>query len=284
MKFDDTSKPLDSSTARGRRPHVVPEHRLPEGLAQSVDRTPETVAEAKPAATVVLVRDGTEGLEALLMRRHRRAGFVPGAWVFPGGRVDAADADPGYWAGSLPESPAAHFWVAAAREVFEETGVLLAEDPSGGDSGRDAETLRHWRLEVLEDRVSLLDALRDLRLRLALEDTIHFAHWVTPIVEPRRYDTHFFLARLPDGAEITADPREMTDALWTRPATALDRFELGELPMVFPTVRVLESLAPHRTVQDALDALRGTVVRTIMPRLVRVKDGIAFLIDEEGSD
>jgi 8-oxo-dGTP pyrophosphatase MutT (NUDIX family) len=226
-------------------------------------------------------------MEAMLMRRHRTSGFVPGAWVFPGGRVDEADALEDYWpTGVAVETPAAPFWVAAVREVFEETGVLLADSDDGTPLQhlRHSDALSRWRSELLEDRVSLLEVLRDLRARLALDDVVHLAHWVTPLVEPRRYDTHFFLARLPDDGDVTADPREMTDAQWLRPRAALDRFEQGELPMVFPTVRVLESLAPYATVQDATHALRGNVVRTIMPRLVRVQDGIAFLIDEEGSD
>jgi hypothetical protein len=89
---------------------------------------------------------------------------------------------------------------------------------------------------------------------------------------------------LPDGTVVRADPREMTDAEWLPPRTALDRFERGDMPMVFPTVKVLERLAPFTRVQDAISALRGEPVRTIMPRLVRMKDGIGFLIDQEGRD
>jgi 8-oxo-dGTP pyrophosphatase MutT (NUDIX family) len=275
------------SGADAAKPYIIPEQRLPPGFAQGIDRVPETIALARPAATVVLVRDTDNGLEALLMRRHRAAGFVPGAWVFPGGRVDPADVASDLWPPAAPvHVPPREFWVAAVREVFEETGVLLAtrEDGTALDGRAVTDALGQWRSEMLADRATLLDMLRDMRLRLALEETIHLAHWVTPVVEPRRYDTHFFLAHLPAGATVTADPREMTAAQWLSPRVALHQFERGELPMVFPTVRVLEALAPFSSVQDATRALRGRVVPTIMPRLVRVKDGIAFLIDQEGSE
>ena len=273
--------------AESVQPYIIAEQRLPPGFAQRIDHVPETIALARPAATVVLVRDTDSGPEALLMRRHGSAGFVPGAWVFPGGRVDPADAAPDLWSPPSPVLvPPREFWVAAVREVFEETGVLLATrvDGTALDGRAVTEALAQWRSELLADRATLLDVLRDVRLRLALEETIHLAHWVTPIVEPRRYDTHFFLARLPAGATVTVDPREMTAAQWLAPSVALQQFERGELPMVFPTVRVLEALAPFSSVRDATRALRDRVVPTIMPRLVRVKEGIAFLIDQEGSE
>ena len=280
-------KPPSESAPETAKLYIIPEQRLPPGFAQGIDRVPETIAPASPAATVVLVRDTDGGLEALLMRRHRSAGFVPGAWVFPGGRVDPADAASDLWppAASVLVPPR-EFWVAAVREVFEETGLLLAtrEDGTALDGQAVTDALMHWRSEMLADRATLLDVLRDVRLRLALEETIHLAHWVTPVVEPRRYDTHFFLAHVPAGATVTADPREMTAAQWLSPRVALHQFERGKLPMVFPTVRVLEALAPFSSVQDAMRALRDRVVPTIMPRLARVKDGIAFLIDQEGSE
>lgn len=275
-----------SPVPRGK-PYVIPQHRLPPDFASGIDQPPDEVAEAKPASTVVLVRDDETGLEVLLMRRLRTAGFVPGAWVFPGGRVDAGDAQEVYWAGGSPDvSPPWPFWVAAIREVFEETGVLLARrhEDARFDPRVEAEALRRWRAELLEDRVTLFDVIDDLGLRLDLGELTHLAHWVTPLVEPRRYDTHFFLAALPEMASVSVDAREMAEAQWLSPGVALRHFERGDLPMVFPTVRVLEALAPFSSVQDSIHALRDKVVPTIMPRLVRVKDGIAFLIDEEGSE
>ncbi len=109
---------------------------------------------------------------------------------------------------------------------------------------------------------------------------MHFAHWITPIAERRRYDTHFFLGALPPGRVAAADPREMSDAAWLSPGAALDRFARGRLPMVFPTVRTLETLAAFDSIGTALEALRGRTVAPILPRLVRAEGGVRLVVDE----
>ena len=263
---------------------VIPADRLPPGFAQSVDHPPSEPAEAKPAATIVLMRDGESGMEILLLKRHRASGFVPGAYVFPGGRTDEADADPALEECALnlrQASVAAFLWFAAVREVFEETGVLLARDAQG-DWAVDAATseeIQKLRLGLLEEQLMLRDILQQCKYRIDFSDVVYFAHWITPVAEPRRYDTRFFAARLPDGREVLADPREMTDAVWLTPADALERFSRGQLPMVFPTVRTLEQLAEYRTTDDALAALRNHAVEPIMPRLVRTGTGVGIVID-----
>jgi len=263
---------------------VIPFERLPPGFAERIDAPPDPPAEARPAATAVLLRDGSAGPEVLLLRRHRSSGFVPGAYVFPGGRVDAADAAPAALArvvGREPDAePDASYITAAVREVFEETGVLLARDVAGrpAPDARAPEVAR-WRAALLEDRATLADVLAALGLRIAAEDIVYCAHWITPVAEPRRYDTRFFLAPLPAGAEASVDEREMTDALWLRPADALERFRAGRLPMVFPTVHTLESLTPFASVAEALNAFRRCVVTPILPRLVRRPDGVAIVIE-----
>ncbi|MGH7481995.1 MAG: NUDIX hydrolase, partial [Longimicrobiales bacterium] len=235
-----------------------------------------------------LVRGGAAGLEVLLLRRRRSSGFVPGAWVFPGGRVDAADAQAALHqrADGLGERPAPEFWLAAVREVFEETGVLLgrgSDDRPFPGACQDA-ALEAWRTKLMEDRATLLDMLAALGARADLRRVAHLAHWVTPVVEPRRYDTQFFLAATPAGCEAAADPREMSDMLWLTPVDALDRFVAGELPMVFPTLDTLERLAAHATVEAALDAARRRRPRRILPRLVRTTDGVEIVVDEPETD
>jgi|SRR5690606_8954289 8-oxo-dGTP pyrophosphatase MutT (NUDIX family) len=268
---------------------VIPADRLPAGFAEQLDRPPADPPPPRPASTVVLLRDGPGGPEALLLRRNRSSGFVPGAYVFPGGRVDAADAEPrlldradGLDDGADPE-PA--YWMAAVRESFEEAGVLLARDRDGRplpDAGRDG-ALAEWRRTLLDDRAVLADVLDGLDARLALDSVIYFAHWITPIAEPRRYDTRFFLAEFPDACEVCIDAREMTDALWLTPAEALERFRAGRLPMVFPTVATLESLAPFASTAEALDAFRRRPVAPILPRLVRTAEGVGIVIDGDGA-
>jgi 8-oxo-dGTP pyrophosphatase MutT (NUDIX family) len=265
---------------------VIPADRLPPGFAETLDDVPDKVAEPKPAATVVLMRDAEDELQVLLLKRHRSSGFVPGAHVFPGGRIDAADADPRLVANcAVPERGAvgAHFWFGAVREVFEETGVLLARTPDGqwADDATSNEALEAWREKLMTDAASLIDIVSAENLRIVLDDVAYFAHWITPKPEPRRYDTRFFAAALPDGRVIRPDAREMVDAVWVAPEEAIERFSAGRLPMVFPTVRTLQDLAKYKSVAEALHALRQQTVEPVEPRLVRTDGGIGIVIDGE---
>jgi 8-oxo-dGTP pyrophosphatase MutT (NUDIX family) len=264
----------------------IPFDRLPPGFAESLDRVPPEPAEARPAATVVLVREGASSPEVLLLRRHRASGFVPGAYVFPGGRVDPADEDArlhDHVVGFGTQEPPFAYWMAAVRETFEEAGVLLARTQEGGpppDAHTDA-SIAAWREALLSDRATLHDVLAGAALRADLTGVVYVAHWVTPVVEPRRFDTRFFLAALPPGQRAEPDPREMSDAQWLAPEHALERFEAGTLPMVFPTVRTLESLCGHTSVAALLAAFGGREIPQILPRLVRGHTGVELVIDPE---
>ncbi len=197
-------------------------------------------AELRPAATVILLRDGPRGPEVWLMERSRSVGFMASAWVFPGGRVDPGDDLPV----SLPEHegaiPAA-FWVAAARELEEEAGVRLG-DPGGPSLNR----LRPW------------------------------AHWITPEVEPRRYDTWFFTARIPPDQTPVHDGGEAVDGGWFTVADALRRAAEGALPLAPPTLRTLLELAPFGSVTDVLAAPRRLV--PICPRFLTGEDGLHYVL------
>jgi recombination protein RecT len=264
----------------------IPEDRLPPGFVDSIMETPTHPAVPRPAATTVLLRGGAGALEVLLMRRHRSSGFVPGAWVFPGGRVDPADSGPALYERirglPTPPVPDAAYWTAALRELFEETGVLLARTSDGEwvDDAASDRRVRALRQSLMAGSATLLDAIESLDARLDAQETVHAAHWITPVVERRRYDTHFFAAALPAGRTTSLDAREMTEAAWLTPADALARFEQGTLPMVFPTVKTLESLRGYGSVEHALDALRHRPVRPILPRLVRTAGGVAIVVDE----
>jgi len=258
----------------------IPEERLPPGFMDTIGQA-GAAAVPRPASTVALMRDARSGPEVLLLRRNRSSGFVPGAYVFAGGRVDAADADPLPWSGPSMQAPPPEYWAAALRELFEETGVLLARD-AGGTYAADASdpALSVWRDTLLEDGATLAGMLETLGLTLAGDRVVHFAHWITPVAEPRRYDTHFFMAGMPESRTASADAREMSDAVWLTPAAALDRFADGTLPMVFPTVRSLETLASFETVQSALDYWRNRQVAPVLPRLVRTGRGVSLVVDE----
>lgn len=264
----------------------IPAEQLPPGFVDTIDQPPNRPVPARPAATIVLLRDGAAGPEVLLLRRHQGSGFVPGAWVFPGGLVDAADSGPALHERirglrSAPVPPP-QFWAAALRELFEETGVLLART-AAGDWAPDATSSRHLRAlrhELMEGSTTILDVLESRDLTLDVAGTVHAAHWITPVVERRRYDTHFFAAALPAGRIASADPREMTDATWLEPAAALARFEKGDLPMVFPTVKTVELLAGYHSVEHILGALGDRHVSPILPRLVRTERGVGIVIED----
>jgi recombination protein RecT len=270
----------------------IPNDRLPPGFVETVADPPARPAAAVPAATVVLMRDasgsggGEGGVEVLLMCRNRKSGFVPGAWVFPGGRVDAADSAPPLYQRiqGLPSDPrpSSSFWTAALRELFEETGVLLARDADGAwarDASSDTAT-ESLRRQLMDDAITLMDVLDQLEATLDAAGMVHIAHWVTPVggAPPLR---HPLLRRgAPDRERDAApDPREMTDAAWLTPAAALARFEQGQLPMVFPTVRTLGALR-HFLSDDIVDTYRDRDIPRILPRLVRTETGVAIVTDD----
>lgn len=278
---------------------VIPFERLPEGFAESLEEPPAVPVTPRPAATIVLLRDGAEGMEVLLMRRNRRAGFVPGAWVFPGGRVDGSDAGPDVvdlLADLSPEQaahrldlhdadpPAIAYYLAALREAFEETGILVGErrDGSAPPTAAESRQVDAVREALMQDEISFTEALERLDCRVDGDAMEYIAHWITPAPEPRRYDTRFFAAKVPSAATAIIDPREMIDALWLRPDTALDRHDAGELPMVFPTIKTVEQLARYGTSDDALEGIGRQPVRTILPTLVVTPTGVGLELGDEG--
>jgi 8-oxo-dGTP pyrophosphatase MutT (NUDIX family) len=225
----------------------------------------------RAAATVVLLRDGPGGLEAYLQRRPLGMGFAGGLWVFPGGRVDEADRDPGAdaaWAGPPPAAWAERLGlgvdaarghlVAACRETLEEAGLLLAT-PSPG-----AAELAAARRELLAGSVGFSELLARLGVRLDTGRLRYWAWWLTPESEPRRYDTRFFLAGLPDEAAVTAHLAEAERERWLPPATAAA--DQG-LPMLPPTRYTLRDLASFASVAEALAAAAGRRVERIDPVL-----------------
>ncbi len=278
--------------------HEIPDDQLPEGFAERVEHVPDDPAPAVPAATVVLARDAHEAFEILLVRRSRASGFVPGAWVFPGGRVDPTDGDEHVLArtdGLTAEEARARlrltpdaepsaiaYFLAAAREAFEETGLLVGTmvDGAPAQPATDNERMDQARIAVLEDRVLFGDALAATGCRVDGGRIAYIGHWITPLAEPRRYDTRFFLAEVPAGSEPVIDPREMTDARWVTPAEALADHRQGRLPMVFPTIKTLEQLIVYRSVSRVIADFETREVPSILPRLVRTPTGVGIELPE----
>jgi 8-oxo-dGTP pyrophosphatase MutT (NUDIX family) len=243
------------------------------------------------AATVMLVRDAPDGPEVFMLRRTLNAVFVGGHYVFPGGAVDEADrhADLGPLCVGLTDAEASRqlnvasgglaYWVAAIRECFEEAGVLLATNASGEvirfDDADTEAAYSVYRHGVHDGSLRLVELCRREGLKLVTGDIHYVSHWITPVGEPRRFDTRFFVARAPDAQEPLHDDNETIASLWVRPADALDRQASGELQMITPTLKSLEFLAESSTVAGIMAAAAAIEdPPTIVPEL-RIVDGEA---------
>jgi len=265
---------------------VLREFPLTGRLAELVDADGQPLHEPPPvrrAATVMLLRDRASGVQVFAFRRVPRMVFAPGMLVFPGGSVDAADSDPALPWDAPVEETAAPVLAAAVRETFEECGVLLAHDASGRppDAGELASPA--WedrRIGLAEGRITLTGVLTQAGLVAAASALRPWARWVTPEFERRRFDTSFYLARLPDGQEARDLGGEGELAAWLHPADALDRRAAGELPMLPPTQVCLEELAGARDVDELLAAER--TVRPVSPWVERGAGGPVLRIDLDG--
>jgi 8-oxo-dGTP pyrophosphatase MutT (NUDIX family) len=286
-------RPVGAGAARRPTgdPHrfLIPESQLPVGFAERLDAEP---VPARPAATVVLVRDAATGPEALLLRRHNRSGFAADAWVFPGGVVDDADMDPALpvlcdgptpeeWAERLELSDtgvAYGYAVAALREAFEETGILLARSAiTEGSPGRpalDEPTAKRWRDALLEGGATLREMASEASIQYATDRLTYIAHWITPEPEPRRYDTRFFLAPVPSEAEPDLHAPELVESRWLTPRGAVEGFLGGELKMLPPTVHTLRRLAGFGTVAQMRAEFPDTPIPAILPRMRRHPEGV----------
>ncbi len=250
-------------------------------------------AAAKQAATVLLLRDGAPGLEVYLLRRTKGMPFAGGMTAYPGGGVDPRDGDtevawfgpsPAQWAGAFgcDERAARELVCAAVRETFEEAGVLLAGDPEGGAvvpdvSGDDWEEQRQ---ALLTRELSLAELLADRELVLRSDLLRPFAHWITPPVEPRRYDTKFFAAALPAGQEARDVSGEADEADWLTPSAALGEMNAGTRPMLPPTSHTLGQLEPFADVASALAGSPPQPLEPISPTFEETPDGTWAVLND----
>ena len=266
---------------------LPPELVLPEGFVPA--EPPDPPAVPRDAATVMLVRDTPSGLEVFLQRRVLGMAFAGGMTVFPGGGVDQRDIDatvawhgpdPDWWAHGFGCSPAlARALVCAAvRETFEESGVLLA-GPDAGAVVADARPYHDARAALVARELSFAAFLADAGLVLRADLLRPWANWVTPAEEPRRYDTRFFLAALPEGQHADGATTEADRAHWQRPADALADWRRGDCALMPPTWVTLADLADHPTVASAMAADR--TLDKIIPKVVRDGDTVRVVLPEE---
>jgi 8-oxo-dGTP pyrophosphatase MutT (NUDIX family) len=242
---------------------------------------------AVPAATIIIARDGADGMEVFMVKRHHQIDFVAGALVFPGGKVAKGDGDPalGGWMDAAGFSaPMQALAAGAIREAFEESGILFAREAGQEDlvSAERLERLAHYRQGLENGEIALLDMLRAENLRLACDQLVHFAHWITPENMPKRFDTHFFLAAAPSGHRGRHDGRESVDSTWISPAQAIaDRRRWN---VIFPTKLNLMKLAKSATVEAAQAAARAAPPLTVTPwieespkgALLRIRDDAGY--------
>jgi 8-oxo-dGTP pyrophosphatase MutT (NUDIX family) len=245
-----------------------------------------------PAATVVLLREVDGTLEALMMRRGAGLAFMGGMWVFPGGRVEPDDCSSRSLARLLPDArdaglgqlrtmqgveldfeAAAGMYVAACREAFEEAGVLLACSASGEPcDAATAARLGALRDEVTRDATAFTGILEAEALFLDTRQLVYWSHWITPSMEPKRFDTRFFVARVPPGQTASADLSELTEHAWVEAARATAALEQGEIRLVPPTLLTLEDLAECHQRHGSLDAmLLAEAARETPPVMPRIE-------------
>jgi 8-oxo-dGTP pyrophosphatase MutT (NUDIX family) len=241
---------------------------------------------AVPAASILLLRGDPSALEVFMVVRHHQIDFASGALVFPGGKVDPQDDDPAladFCDGAAADSATRAIQIAAIREAYEECGVLLAR--SAGQSrlitGARLADLEPYRTQINGGEVTFKDFLARQDLRLACDQLVPFAHWITPEMMPKRFDTHFFIADAPSDQVALHDGHESVDSVWITPADALIGAETGRYTVIFPTLRQVERLGHAQSPADAVAQARRNRIVTVTPWTEQRTDGQYLCIPTE---
>lgn len=241
-----------------------------------------------PSSTIVIARDkpSSIGIEIFMVVRHHQIDFASGALVFPGGKVSESDFDADLnrqvVSGPKPNKEQLPLMVAAIREAFEESGILFARPTENGPlvTNDIAEKLKPYRAQLEKNQCGIAEFIRKENLHLALDELHHFAHWVTPDIAPKRFDTHFYLARAPEGHLGSHDGQESVDSTWISPQEALSNADEGKLKVIFPTRMNLMRLAQYASVEEAIAATNQHQVVTVMPWTEEKEAGTMLCIPE----
>ena len=242
----------------------------------------------KDAATVILVRSSkvNDG-EVFLARRHQKQSFMAGAYVFPGGQVEEADSDPRLKKyiktadifdlcrllqdSSLPIEKARGFFIAAIREIFEETGILFGGKTIGNlISLKNKETLQrfnNYRRELNAFQITLAEIAQKEKILFFPDALIPYAHWITPEFEKKRFNTLFFLAKLPPRQMPVADAMELTESFWITPQKALEMHRKKKIILMPPTLKTIEELSAFRNIKELFFATQKKIIYPILPQL-----------------
>jgi 8-oxo-dGTP pyrophosphatase MutT (NUDIX family) len=240
------------------------------------------VAIPRDAATLIIMRDvarASTGIEILLVRRHSKSTFMPGAYVFPGGAVETADYTlqaerichglsfaqaQGIIGGTSPPEKALGFFVAAIRETFEEAGILLAhrETPNVITFNEEGKVrFTEYRRQIMKDPFSFATIIETEGLKLATENLFYFAHWVTPEISPIRFDARFFVSVAPSNQEVLCDAVETTEHVWISPQKALKE-QRGDFWLPPPTLASISLLARFSRVDEVIAWTRDKDILT----------------------
>jgi 8-oxo-dGTP pyrophosphatase MutT (NUDIX family) len=234
------------------------------------------------AATILMLRDGDQGLETFMVVRHRQIDFASGALVFPGGRIDAQDGEVRDYCQGVDEADdtSLAFRVGAIREAFEESGILLAR-PAGQTeliSGERLAQIDKYRDPLNKGELGLKQFLESEQLILACDLLQHFAHWITPEMMPKRFDTHFYLAAAPLDHLAVHDGHESVDSVWISPTEALEGAKSGKYTIIFPTRLNVELLGQSHSLSEALQMAQDRTAVTVMPSVEKRDDGVYLCI------
>ena len=237
-----------------------------------------------PASTIILAKDYADSYKVLMVERHHQIDFAAGALVFPGGKVDPQDQTEHFQPllhTQVVDDAARALQVAAIREAFEESGILLARPKNKTTliSGERLKTLGHYRDKIHQNKLSFADFLAQEALLLANDQLQIFAHWITPKMMTKRFDTWFYLASAPAGQIASQDGHESVDSVWITPEQAFIDGESGKRAIIFPTMRNIAKLKESKTVEQALKQARQAELITIEPWSEQRGDGTYLCID-----
>jgi len=259
------------------------------------------IAALKKATTVILLREcDPDGFEVFLLKRHEKSSFMGGNFVYPGGRVDRED-------GSLElcshsrgttfedahrilgrtlssEESFAH-WIAGIREIFEESGILLAYDLEGNPvrfkNEEEKQSFLYYRDSLQKGRITICKIAKESNILLALDQLHYYAHWITPEARSERFDTRFFLARHPEGQEASCDRKETMEGIWLSPKRALEENLNRKIALSPPTLKTLEEFSRFVTIEEVFDSLKEKDIRPILPILTKISNEPTILLPED---
>jgi len=240
-----------------------------------------------PSSTVLIIRDGTYGLEVFMVVRHHEIDFAAGALVFPGGKVDKSDYDKKLDQYLCEEETSDRenipFKIAAVRECFEEANVLFVRNKDGREiiSADELFKLKKWRDAFINESTSMYEFAHAENIFFSIDALVPFSHWVTPEKMPKRFDTRFYIAAVPDGHEGQHDGNESVDSIWINPQQALDDCLSRKRNIIFPTRLNLEKLNQSKTVAEAMQNAKSSNIVKVTPLIEKLDEEIFITIPKE---